>query len=373
MPGDHHRHAGPEVRPAGQPLPAEDVDRDEDRLEEEEDPLDRESEPEDLAEAAHELRPQQAQLERQHGAGDRADGERHRRDLRPALRQPQRAVVARAAARCSWRSGSSPGRPTPRQARTMWNPSVNAIWLRAAPRSAANGKRSVHRTACGPEAARLDARELALDHRALRARRSGRPIQSMSTPTRRPSLPPEVVEVHAEVGEEGQPAGELQAPDLADRPAAADDRQRALVEVAGTASRRPARRARDRLGDVVRLLDRHRRQAGQRLAAGPGQAARCRRSPRSPDGPGNVRSGLTSIRPPRSVSAPGGPREHLGQRHGVHAGRPDHGAAGDPLGGSAAARSSTPCARSRWHARPRARSRPSARELAAPPSPTATR
>ena len=50
------------------------------------------SDAEDVAEAARELRPQQAELEREHGAGDRADRERHRRDLRPALREPQRAA-----------------------------------------------------------------------------------------------------------------------------------------------------------------------------------------------------------------------------------------------------------------------------------------
>ena len=91
--GDRDGHAGPEVRPAGQALPAVDVDRDEDRLDEEEDALDREGRPEDVAEAAHELRPQQAELEREHRAGDRADGERHGRDLRPALREPQRDLV----------------------------------------------------------------------------------------------------------------------------------------------------------------------------------------------------------------------------------------------------------------------------------------
>src|SRR4051794_22241172 len=74
----------PEVRPGGQALPAEDVDRDEDRLEEEEDPLDREQHAEDLAEAAGELRPQQAELEREHGPGHGADCERHRHHLRPS-------------------------------------------------------------------------------------------------------------------------------------------------------------------------------------------------------------------------------------------------------------------------------------------------
>src|SRR3712207_7630294 len=43
-PGQHDRHAGPEVRPRSHPLPAVEVDRDEDRLEEEEQPLDRSEE-----------------------------------------------------------------------------------------------------------------------------------------------------------------------------------------------------------------------------------------------------------------------------------------------------------------------------------------
>ena len=46
---------------------------------------------------------------------------------------------------------------------------------------------------------------------------------------------------------------------------------------------------------------------------------------------GTVRSGLTSIRPPRSVLAPVAPRQDLGQPGGAHAGRPDDGPRGDPL------------------------------------------
>ena len=93
-PGDHHRHPGPEVRPAAQPLPAVDVDREEDRLGEEEDPLDREGDPEGVAEALHESRPEQAELEAEHGAGDGADGEGDRHRLRPAPGQPHRVLVA---------------------------------------------------------------------------------------------------------------------------------------------------------------------------------------------------------------------------------------------------------------------------------------
>ena len=92
--GDHHRHARPPVRPAAQPLPAVDVDREEDRLGEEEEALDREGDPEGVAEALHEARPEQAELEAEHGAGDGADREGDRHRLRPAPRQPHRVVVA---------------------------------------------------------------------------------------------------------------------------------------------------------------------------------------------------------------------------------------------------------------------------------------
>src|SRR3954452_16168637 len=93
-PRDRDRHAGPEVRPRRQPLPSEDVDRDEDRLEEEEDPLDREEHPEDRAEAAGEGRPQQPELERQHRPCHGAHRERHGDDLGPAPGEQQRVGVA---------------------------------------------------------------------------------------------------------------------------------------------------------------------------------------------------------------------------------------------------------------------------------------
>ena len=92
--GDHHRHPGPAVGPAAEPLPAVDVDRDEDRLGEEEDPLDREGDAEGVAEAVHELRPEQAHLEGEHRAGDGADGEDDRHRLRPAPGQLHRVLVA---------------------------------------------------------------------------------------------------------------------------------------------------------------------------------------------------------------------------------------------------------------------------------------
>jgi hypothetical protein len=84
------------VLPTSQPLPAEDVDRQEYRFEEEEDPLDREQHPENLPEALRELGPEQPELEREHRAGYGADREGHRRDLRPALCQLQRDPVVAA-------------------------------------------------------------------------------------------------------------------------------------------------------------------------------------------------------------------------------------------------------------------------------------
>ena len=76
-----------------EPVPAVDVDRDEDRLGEEEDPLDREAGAEDVAPALHELRPEQPHLEGEDRAGDGADREQDRRRLRPELREAHRVVV----------------------------------------------------------------------------------------------------------------------------------------------------------------------------------------------------------------------------------------------------------------------------------------
>ena len=88
--GDHDRHPGPEVLPAVDPLPAVDVDRDEDRLGEEEDALDREAGPEDLAPLLHEGGPEQAELEGEHRAGHGADREEHGGGLRPLAGQIER-------------------------------------------------------------------------------------------------------------------------------------------------------------------------------------------------------------------------------------------------------------------------------------------
>src|SRR5215212_4344070 len=73
------------TRPSAEPVPAVDVDRDEDRLDEERDALQPERDPEDLAERGHEVRPQQPDLEGEDRPGHHADGEDQQRDLRPAL------------------------------------------------------------------------------------------------------------------------------------------------------------------------------------------------------------------------------------------------------------------------------------------------
>ena len=129
---DHDRHPRPEVGPRREVLPAEDVDRDEDRLEEEEDALDREQHAEHLAEASGERRPEEPELEGEDGPGHGADRERHRHHLRPALRELQRVGDRCGAGPGSWRPASSNGSATPSDARMMWKPSVNAIWLLAA-------------------------------------------------------------------------------------------------------------------------------------------------------------------------------------------------------------------------------------------------
>ena len=71
MPGEHDRHAGPEVRPRFQAPPAVDVDGDENRFREEEQPLDGERHAERGAEAPHERRPEQPELEGEDRAGHR--------------------------------------------------------------------------------------------------------------------------------------------------------------------------------------------------------------------------------------------------------------------------------------------------------------
>ena len=81
---DHHRDAGCEVEPGGQPVPPVGVDGDEDRLDEERDALEGEAEPEHVPERGHEARPQQAELEAEDRARDHAEREEREHHLRPA-------------------------------------------------------------------------------------------------------------------------------------------------------------------------------------------------------------------------------------------------------------------------------------------------
>ncbi len=133
---DRDRDAAQEVDPRRQAVPAVDVDRDEDRLEEEEDaPRPR---------TGSRRPPRTAPSGPARGARARTTGPSPTRP-RPR-RSPRRRSTSggRAAAhprrRGGWPRASAisiiAGRATPRQARTMWNPRVSAIWLRAASRSA---------------------------------------------------------------------------------------------------------------------------------------------------------------------------------------------------------------------------------------------
>ena len=93
---NHDRDTGQEVRARREPVPAVDVDRDEDRLDEEREPLEREAEPEDVAEAGHEPGPQQTHLEAEDRPRHDARGEQRDHHLRPAARQRPVERIARA-------------------------------------------------------------------------------------------------------------------------------------------------------------------------------------------------------------------------------------------------------------------------------------
>ena len=103
MPATATGTPGPPVRPRREPVPAVQVEAEEDRLEEERERLQGERRPEDAAVAGHERRPQQAELERQHGAADRADREEHGEGLGstagPAGTRPRRRCAASATRR----------------------------------------------------------------------------------------------------------------------------------------------------------------------------------------------------------------------------------------------------------------------------------
>ena len=250
-PGDHDRHAGPEMRPAGQALPAEDVDRDEDRLEEEEDALDREQDAEHVAEATGELRPQQAELEREHRARDRAHREGHGGHLRPPLREPQRdgVVLAQAAVvrdQHQRREGDAERRQDdvepqrerhlgPRLPELRGERDAQVHRLRgglaasaarpSGPRSSRSAAASVRSSTCGPRM-----REMFADAQSTRrASAHGPPVISS--------------DVDAEPGREREQAVHLAPlrPDRSDRRAAADHRHDALVLVVERLARPAAR------------------------------------------------------------------------------------------------------------------------------------
>src|SRR5262245_29781175 len=148
----------------------------------------------------------------------------------------------------------------------MWKPSVNAIWLRAAPSSDAMGmalsSTAPPRSSNGfdPRRRALDRRQLALHHIVAAHAEPGRhPVRKELDAL---ALVAEVDKVHAQVGGEGGPPGQFRASDLADGATPADHGQRALVEVAERG--RGARLAvADRLRDVRGLLDRDRGEARQ--------------------------------------------------------------------------------------------------------------
>ena len=112
-------------------FPAVEVDAEEDRLEEERDALQRERQPDHVAELAHELRPQQAHLEAEDRARHRADGEQHRRDLRPSLGETERDRRRRRESPRPWITQIIAGNATPKHDNTMCVPSETVICQRA--------------------------------------------------------------------------------------------------------------------------------------------------------------------------------------------------------------------------------------------------
>ena len=87
----------------------------------------------------------------------------------------------------------------------MWNPSVNAIWLRAGASSAASGMLTFTRSAVVSAAACAAARSSPSITRCSAHSESGRGpgVEHLHAPARDAA---EVVEVNAEVGEEGRAA-----------------------------------------------------------------------------------------------------------------------------------------------------------------------
>ena len=192
----------------------------------------------------------------------------------------------------------------------MWKPSVNAIWLRAGVSSA--------RRASGRSSAsdRLGVVIAGVRRSAAFARRSTSRSITWAPRIAGPVAEPVGEHLHALPGRAAEvasgarrdrwemPSGpdSFEAPDLADRLAPADHGQCALVEILERRrGARPPLPIASRRGVACWIATVA--EARQRLAVGPGML-RCRRSREISGWPGRVRSGLTSMRPPRSVVAP---------------------------------------------------------------------
>ncbi|MEZ5250127.1 MAG: hypothetical protein R2713_13230 [Ilumatobacteraceae bacterium] len=91
--GEADRDEGGEVDPWRQPIPAVQVDAEEDRLDEERNALQGEGQADHVAVPAHEPGPQHAHLEAEDRARHGTDGEQHGRRLGPPLGQAERDVV----------------------------------------------------------------------------------------------------------------------------------------------------------------------------------------------------------------------------------------------------------------------------------------
>ncbi len=166
---------------------------------------------------------------------------------------------------------------------------VSANWIRARStfttltpgRERGGSSRSMTRLCSVPKAVEAHARRRS---RAVRARRRGRRGARRGRSRTR-------------AGRTARGRGPRRSPARGRRPRARPCRSTRTVPVA------PGRAGRDPLRDVTRLLDRHRREPGQRLPVRARRARPRRRSPRSPDVRA-ARSRSTSSRPPRSCAAP---------------------------------------------------------------------
>jgi hypothetical protein len=92
--GHHDGHPGQQVHPGRQPVPAVEVDAQEDGLDEEGEPLNGEGQADDSAVVVHQAGPEHAHLEREDGARHGTHREQHAHGLSPAAGQQAVAGVA---------------------------------------------------------------------------------------------------------------------------------------------------------------------------------------------------------------------------------------------------------------------------------------